>query len=374
MQNQHFKRLSQAAPMAIFVLLMLCGSAGCSGQEPRTAQPVNPPKSDSTNQTSTAKAVGNDSIPFRFLPSKEQDKLRPREPYHKYGDVVLERYGGTYSLLANGRQIIREVHPGILVYDQPTSESHTTTNWRIEYYDISTKKLKKRLNLEEISPYRHEKYKNIDFGGFGGGDAGDEIPPDPDSNGVYPKLPAPDNYRTNNYVTLSPGGHVCVQHELYKIAGNMFVGFEVTLVVYDPSGREMQRMTMNNSVVSPYVSTDGKYLAFVYGTRNTDNFFDDWNGTLVVYDLKSGKKILHYVFEKGERISGISEVERDGWLNIQSRANFDQNHVNRVVLADLHKRELSQRVFSKAEWNEVVKNWKSYTDLVQKYQFTSKKY
>jgi len=367
MKNKN-KLLMSKLMLPLTILLLFHLSIGCTGQVPSTVHPENSKKNNPAEQTINTKSIENDTIPS----SIEQEKLRPQEPNHQYGDIILKPLGGTYSLLRDGRQIIREEHPGILIYDQPKGEQHTT-NWKIEFYDISTKKLKKQINLEKTSPYRQEKYKKIEFGGFGGSDSNDEAPPS-DSSRNYSNLPSPDNYRTDNLVTLSSGGHICVRHELYKLAGNMLVGFELTVVIYDSSGQEIRSMLMNHSVESPYISRDGKYFAFIYGTHTTDNLFDDWNGNLIIYELKLGKKVLHYVFDHGERIRNMNEVERDGLLCIKSRAGLDHSHVSKIVLIDLYKRELYQRQFSKPEWSEALKSWKSYTGLVQKYQFTSKNF
>ena len=142
-------------PLTLLVFFHL--SIGCTGQAPSTAHPESSKKNNSAGQTTSPKPIENDTISS----SINQQKPRPQEPSHQYGDIILKPSGGTYSFLKDGRQIIREDHTGILVYDQPKGEKHTT-NWKVEFYNTSTKKLKKQINLEEISPYRGEKYKKIE--------------------------------------------------------------------------------------------------------------------------------------------------------------------------------------------------------------------
>lgn len=318
-----------------------------------------------------SKTTEGDSILFRFLPYEEQEKLRPSEPYHDYGKIQLTHSGGYYALRDGVSEIITEIYPGTLLYKRK-SEEKGSVHWKIEFYELQSKKLIREINLEETTPYSKSKFSNIEFGIYGGQDAGHKLPPLPDSNCIYPRLHAPDNYLTTAYVSVSPGGYIIVRYELYKLWEDLFVGFENTCVIYSSKGDKLWELTLPNSISSPYVTSDGKYISYIYGTHATDNFFDACQGNIIVLDLNSNEPILHYLFGKDEMISTMFEAEKDGQLIIKSRNAIDHNHVNKIVILDFHVPGFYERSFTKEEWKGIKKDWVSYAHLKKQYSFNFK--
>lgn len=318
------------------------------------------------------KTSESDSIPFRFLSYEEQEKLRPSEPYHNYGKVQLFRSGGYYAFRDGEREIITEIYPGILLYKRKSGEKGSTY-WKIEFYEVQSKKLIREINLEQTTPYTKSKFSNIEFGLYGGQDAGHKSPPLPDSNCIYPRLHSPDNYLTTAYVNVSPGGHVCVRYELYKLWKNLFVGFENTCVFYNSKGDKKWGLTLPNNISAPYVTSDGKYLSYIYGSHTSDNFFDACQGHITILDLNTNEPIFHYVFGKDEMITTMFEAEKDGQLIIQSRNPIDHNHVNKIVILDFQALGFYERSFTKEEWKDITQKWVSYEHLKKQYLFNFKR-
>ncbi len=310
----------------------------------------------------------SDSILFRFLPYEEQEKLRPSEPYHDYGKVHLTRSGGYYALRDGVREIITEIYPGVLLYKRKSGEKGSVY-WKIEFYEVQSKKLIREINLEETTPYSKSKFSNIEFGLYGGQDAGHKLPPLPDSNCVYPPLPKPNKYLTNTYVNLSPTGYVCVSYELYGLLNNMFVSFENTCVIYDKKGVKMWEIATPNNIVSPYVTSDGKYFAYIYGTNTTDNFWDACRGNIEILELIKNKIIVKYEFGKDEKISTMFEAEKNGQLVVQSRNTSDGLYINRIVIIDFNSVCFFERPFKKEEWSNAKRSWVSYEQLKKQYTF-----
>ncbi len=353
------------------ILYIFSFSTNCTAQVQNSNSEVKHLVLD-TIPPSIPEATEKDSTPFRFLSYEVQQKLRPQEPYHDYGGVRLTLSGGYYSLRDGVSEIIHEIHPGILLYKRKGGEKGSTY-WKIEFYDVQSKKLIQAINLEENTPYNKTRYSNIEFGLYGGEDAGHQSPPLPDSNCVYAKLPKPNTYLTNTYVSASPGGHVCVRYELYSLWDSLFVGFENTCVIYDKKGRKKWEMTLPNNLSSPYITDDGKYLAYIYGTHTSDNFHDACQGNIKILDLKTNETIFHYVFGKDEKITTMFEAEKNGQLIVQSRNVVDGMYVNKIVILDPNTLGIFERTFTKEEWNNVVKNWTSYEHLKKQYSFKFKK-
>lgn len=240
---------------------------------------------------------------------------------HQYSNYTLVKLGDEYRcniIVDSFRYEILEEIRGILVHHRepsnyeryPTVTKNTTL---IEYYDTTTHILKKRLDLEAITPYNRRTHKNISIGLL---DYEYMDMYGPDSNCQWPKLPAPSYYYTRNSVlSISPNGYICVSFELIKMAkpNNMVVGWEQTMMVLDPTGNELMRLAIDHEILYPVVSSDGKilFLESHIGQNTQSEPFTACKNGLFLYDLVAKKIVFERYFPNAIDAGRLQRPETD---------------------------------------------------------------
>ena len=315
---------------------------------------------------------GQDSVPFRFLPYARKLQISERE--HSYRESRLSLYEpGTYRFqdIDKGYQI-SEDYPGILVY---TYLGHGAMQeawgvYRVEIYD-NNKNLARYLDIRALSPYTAENYPNLKYG-F----PDREFVKDPDDesmNCVFNDLPQPDNYYTVSEATVSPGGQFVVEHRLYKLAGNLIVGAENTIVVYDKTGLEAARFKPTFESRYPFVSTDGQYVTYLYGGGQTESPFGRCNAHVEIYDIRQKKIVFHHQFLPSEKVSNIVELEKENFLVI-GVGKYSGGYKSGTFLIDIKNKAVYVLNFEQQEWAETVKTFTSYTDLLKHHRYETIKF
>jgi hypothetical protein len=274
-----------------------------------------------------------DTLSKIVLNGQAKDSL-PSDKYHTYGEYILERGRLTLPSEEFTRIEIREVGSGILTFTTGFPYSAT----KIEYYDVTTKNLKKQIDLAQITPYNSQTYKGITVGGI---NIHDDNYWQADTNCTWPKLPKSDTYRTFNIVhRASKEGFLSVSFILIKLNKSTrdVVGWEQTLMVLNPEGNEIHRMKLDYDTPDPYVLSNGKYLAFCYGGDSGLglNPFDPCTAVFEIFDLETKKKSFDYNPIKSYSLGVLEPSES----LLYSRFYNEKSSIIEQLVADLTKKEV----------------------------------
>jgi len=256
MQNQHFKRLSQAAPMV--VLLMLCLSAGCSGQEPKKPNAEMTTVKDSTAQRTP--------LPKTAPPQKpEPPKVGAAvsyDPKKPSGYVFMDAQGKEVNFIAQkdlyNRNPYNKINLGLARQgDTPGSfQSYTIKN-------LSAEEIKKGLPKTLTS-----------------------IP----KEGVIKKIGLINTYLINVDCNWDDPRFMIVSYALvmYDKESLAQEWVETTIHVYDNKGRLISTIVDHHNILGAFISPDGKYIL---ANEILDRFGDGTSEApigLVIYDVTKG--------------------------------------------------------------------------------------
>ena len=143
------------------------------------------------------------------------------------------------------------------------------------------------------------------------------------------------------------------------------MGEETTLIVYNKSGKEISRINSPYVTRYPFVSTDGKYLAYLFGGDVSASPFGVCKPTLEIYSLDENKNIYRHQFAQTERIVNLVEAEKSNFLVVGFDI-YENEYTDGCLLIDLNIREIYKMVFSESEWNDISKNFTGYLNLLNK--------
>ncbi len=369
MQHSHFAWPELAMPGSFMLMLvfLLGVSGGCRGQgsEKITAVP---------------------KVPDSLTTTSQQRPYQP--PTQQYGPYLLKQSGGRFECEVRNDSIlyhIEEKFPGVLIHERSPSNyekypSVTQNNALIEYYDTTTHKLKKRINLEKITPYNERTYKNI---GIGSLDYEGMDIHGPDSNCIWPKLPKVTHYYTSNWIySISPNGYICVGFELIKMAktNNTVVGWEQTLMVLDAQGRDIMRIKIDHGVGYPRVTNDGKFLYFAHNKSGQYPYdpSEPCREAIIIYDLLQKRQVYHQEFDKYQDV-GILDPEQIGGEIIMPVASVERVKpytIFEIIIMKPNLRELRTYYFSPDEAQKYlkIKPFQAQRDYLSQKSFTTTKF
>ena len=359
--------MTMSGSFMLVLLLCLGMSGGCQGQvtEKNTAVPP------STNSAPTS------------------PQLLYKPAVHRYGDYVLKYNPSMDRFECDVRNDsilyhIEEKYPGILIHERSPGNyekypSITQNNTLIEYYDTATHKLKKRINLEKITPYNERTYKNISIGSldYEGMDIYG-----PDSNCVWPKLPKITHYHTHNWIlSISPNGNICVGFELIKMAktNNTVVGWEQTIMVLDAHGKDVMRIKMDH-MVNPIVTNNDK---FIYFTHNKSGHYpyepnEPCDEAVSIYDLLQKKQVYYRKFEKDQQVGFFDSASINGEImgSVTSTYCIKPEKLFEIIIMESNLRELRTYHFSpdEAERYLKMKPFQAKRDYLSQKTFTTTKF
>jgi hypothetical protein len=313
--------------LLLTTLLALLFFTECQGQQPE--------KSKSGNQTLGPQQA--DSLPI----------AKTRKQYKQYGEYKLERQqvGNYMAEIQNGDTIIKieEIKHGILFFYKKICSGHycPTTLDKIVYYDSLSQALIKVVYLNNLTPYNKNKYKNILIGSL---DYEYGEVTGPDSNCVWPKASLPNSYYTQCvHNSISMDSYLCLNFELIKMTNfKRVVGWEQTLMVFDPTGNEVFMQQMPHECRA-YVLNNGTYLCLTdsRGLRTSSEPFSSCQAFLQIYDLKT--KTLVYKYNAGKKsISG--DIFWEDRLIYYSTYN-ETTDTTSEFLIDVEKKETSHYKF-----------------------------
>lgn len=364
MRHQLFAWPGTAMPRYFLPVLILC--LGCRGQ---------------TNEKNTAVPLATDSVP-----PPQQRAYQP--PTHRYGEYLLKYKPSMDRFEGEVRNdsiayYMEEKIPGIVIHQRSPANYDkyplvTQNMTLIEYYDTTTRKLKKRLDLEKLTPYNSHTYKNISIGSldYEGMDIYG-----PDSNCIWPDLPKLTHYYTNNWIhSISPNGYICVGFELIKMAktNNTVVGWEQTIMVLDAQGKDVMRIPLAHSVWYPCVTDNRKFLYFVNnkGRHNTPE--DACKDALHIYDLLQKKRVYYREFDNYKNI-GILDPEQMGGEIIMPIGSIDRikpEKLYEIIIMKPNLRELRTYHFSPDEGERYLKMkpFQAKRDYLNQKTFTTTKF
>ena len=285
---------------------------------------------------------------------------------HHFGPYELRNLGGDFTCTIHTDSAvykIEEVYPGILVHERKPEGKEPSVSQNItliEYYDVSTKKLLKRINLEEITPYNDRAYATI---GVGGLDYEYMDISAPDANCKWPDLPAPSYSLTRNQIlSVLSDGFILVSFELLKLAKPFIVvGWEQTVIILDTRGSEVRRIKLEHTIASPILINDNTYLVSSYGgsINRISNPFEPCKASLEIYDLKDGKMVFQY---NGETSTEPAETKEEDGL-VYTRFFNPQTSQSEQIIVDVKNKEIRTYKFT---WGKpLFPKWKEYKRFLE---------
>jgi hypothetical protein len=264
-----------------------------------------------------------------------------------------------------GYSVKDDGYPGILTFrysghgklkDQPSGP------YKVAFYD-EQKNLIRSINLRASSPYTPRAFPMLAYGYPDRAYIKDPPHPPEGYPCPYTDLPQPTNFSTSSEVFVSPGGYVCIAYYLYKLNENLLVGDETTLVVYDHAGIEIDRVYTTSEISSPFVSTEGKYLAFLTGGTRNSSVTGRCSLAVDIKDLTKKRTVYHHEF-KALHNSYLQEVEQSDLLSVVLDSGSDQEI--RMFL-DLQAHSIHTLSLDQKHWKEALSNFTTYKSLLEKY-------
>lgn len=289
---------------------------------------------------------------------------------HQYGPYVLKQMNGVFTgETQNDSAIyhIKEAFPGILIHEREPLDyekniSVTKNITLIEYYDTATHQLKKRLDLEKITPYNARTYKDISVGLI---DYEYMEVYSLDSNCHKPKLPKPSHYYTRNWIrSISSNGYICVGFELIEMAGvSNVVGWEQTIMVLDAQGNDIMRLPIDHAVY-PMLTDDNKFLYLTHNKQGSHEPFESCKEAISVYDLSNHKQVYYREF-KDYQSGGFLDpqvVNREIIGLVTSAYHINPKTIYEVIIIESPLRQVKSYKFTPSEAEEYLK-LKSFKEL-----------
>jgi hypothetical protein len=307
-----------------------------------------------------------------------KDTFPKQKIYAQYGDIILNQHvdPGHYRYISEDESIqIDQPWDGILIYN-----FISLGTWKIEFYD-KDRVLKKTIDMESLNPYTKAKYPKMSekIGLWGE----DEF-----FNGIMDKKDKVfeiTEYRRSMYIIpqddyfrdiRNTNKHIVLHYNLIPMNANTIVGWESTLIILDSIGKEISRLEgLKYDCKDIVVSTDGKYLGFIYG-NTMDNEFSHLfiNEGINIYDLSSKQIIYNEKSESrgGNPTFGLSVCD-NGMLrifkNYQDKTKFDRSY----KFIDCNSKILYEKEFSTEELKDLSK-CKTNSQLQSLFQFNQKKF
>lgn len=351
----------------LFLPVLASGCSGPKGESQNSKWRTNAINENTRSQSYLSDPViVHDSIPFRFLPFAE--RVKRSEPFHQYGDLKLKRIQPMSYAYQHEKKgvVIREYYTGVLLWystNKPYSQP-----LKIEFYDPA-KRLISSLDIKAMSPYSPDKYNIIDYGYPNRESISD--PEDPDFDCIFDDLPKPDGYIVLNDAHVSPTGYVVAEHQLVGITDHVIVSWEETLVIYNLSGKVVNRITIPHDTRYPFVSSDGNFLALTYGGNSGDNPFDRCSAHFQIYDLRNNDLIINQKSKAYENYTRAVEREKADFLFLGYGI---KSKYETIDFFDLKNRIKYTRTFIPEEWLEVTNDFTTYAEMMKKYPFIQEKF
>jgi hypothetical protein len=348
----------------LLLLFLPVLASWCSGQETPNPEKGEQLQEKEIQAPPLANKVNNDSTPFRFLSYAERKTLSPL--YHYFGGMTLKRtVWPVYEYRDSALDLlVKEIQPNVLLFNSLTGDY--IPSQRLEYYD-QNKKLVGKVPIDRYGPYKSLENKIIDFV-FPDREYYTD-PEDENHDCVFSNLPKADSFLLIPVLGVFPSGYTTVAYNLAKIStqgGYMVVGWEEKVLIYNPRGEEIARLSIPHDAHSYFVSSDGKYLVYLYGGSG-DNPLDYCRESLHILEINTLQIIYEQHTKRGDYF--IEESGKEDFLVLFYKIDGKAAR----VFFDLKSRTKYSRIFSPDELEEIGKNFKSFPDLLNKYSFNAEK-
>ncbi len=364
----------------IFLFLPMLAS-WCSGPAGKEKESNKSTNSEVTlNQPSANQLIASDhpfnslldTTPFRFLPYGERHRLS--SIYHYFGSTKLKRTEWpVYQYIdSTADMLIRELQPNVLLYKSLSGEFLPSR--RLEFYDYQGR-LVRKIPIDQYGPYLHLKDRIIGF--TPPNREYYEDPENPNNDCNYSNLPLADSYLMYPGVSVFPSGYACIGYSLAKIStkdeGHLIVGWEENTNIYNPQGVKVANLVIPHDARSYFVSSNGRYIMYLYGGISGDNPLDYCKGAIVVYDIIEKKTILENI-QSSPVYTMAGEREKTDFIEVGMDIKLTEEEYSEQTFIDLSTRTLYWKKFTKSEYFKAYGRGKSNYDLVKSGLYHAKKF
>jgi hypothetical protein len=317
---------------------------------------------------------------------KKTSKKTSRDTiYATYGNVILDRImsPGVYFYQSKDESLrINQPWDGLLIH-----WTNKRGDEKVEYYD-KKHNLIKTINLWEITPYTKDNYPllsdkqvfNSEYESISRGVQDDT---------TYDYRKDVTEYRTQIDVFAQSSGlappnkNIIVQFTLIPMHKDIVIGWNTTLVVFDSTGNEINRLDdVEFDVSYPVCTRDGRYLAFTYGTTMDNDFsFLRKSEGIRIYDLSSKDVIYEDMGHRGlsPAYTAFGSTPNGLFFISKTDANRMPSILYTKLIFDCTNRLLFTKSFTSDENKELTDlvktlGLKSWDDILRHINFNVQKF
>lgn len=235
--------------------------------------------------------------------------------------------------------------------------------------------IKKKIVLSDLNPISHKDKKITTYNQF---DGETNVAYGRSRNPSYDIQKNTDHYWTRRInLTANDAGFVTVNYALSLRDNNDdFIDDLNSIVVLDKNGNVMYHLdSLFLDIGNMTLSLCGEFLLIQYGGICTANMDVIRDAGTTVYELKTGKEILH--FNHHFKIP-IYEMESNFLIMGYDNADIDRiNYFQVALFFNFSKREYYMQKYSNSQWKEIELNWqkiRQHSKLLEIYPYETIKF